>query len=833
MPLLNDVMKEALRLVEECPLISTATHTDEIYKSCSHSPSLPAADAEEGIWMTINKTLDNLFGSDTGIRNILKGPNGVALAIEWVNKGREHPSWDSAEEKNKRVNKKGKYDSQSDLLVKLKFEGIVEKVKFYSNTYVYLLALGGPIQSESQLAPSATTPSNSNGVKHRNDLNPDTDVDVVTEPPAPKRIQPAQTSNDAIIISSDDEEVELAKSNKDSKTVQKTSKGKLLSCHCGAAPVTLRRGQVEGAQAHWSSGVCKDATSGLRGNQMLTSFFKSDPALQPVNRNLVDTVCPGLTNETWIRPRATCTISHFLESTYSIFRGLLRHEVRRELFGNIVTEADLTASQKSQLIATLESRCTWVVKRTGERNTIHSKTCLEVFQRSRRDPVRPCKPCLEIKNCRSLIRALKHKYATGDDIKFTPEYLVVIDKYYQLVKKHKSLKTLHQSLASSTNGDFGDFLERLAIDARRGLFKNREVVRGLIMGCAVRAEREEAGKTLQGMRIDAHLYDCLTTLGAMSKSALKLVTKNFVGKTLRCQRLDRARSKTEIYDGMTQANFNRAGAILSELGYSGPVAVGSDQTVCVQTLRHHRGFIVGAQGGDIPFNNPKELQDLLEKIKKEKLLCSKIRAYTIQVPLPNIPTLVVALLASPSDEGAEQIAELHNNVIQMSSAAGINVLSIGADGAASELAAQAQFNQMATQFLSYLNTNLDVHIKVPLFGIPPRPVVTLQDPKHARKTGANQLLSGSRLITIGKYVVSLQDLSQVLQSSNSPLLTKDVFDCDKQDDGRALRTFCSQTVATTLSKPECVGLTVYLFIIGELCDAWLNKAIGVVSKSST
>ncbi|EGG05389.1 uncharacterized protein MELLADRAFT_88084 [Melampsora larici-populina 98AG31] len=267
--------------------------------------------------------------------------------------------------------------------------------------------------------------------------------------------------------------------------------------------------------------------------------------------------------------------------------------------------------------------------------------------------------------------------------------------------------------------------------------------------------------------------------------------------------MDRAKSKTEIEDGMAQGNFDRAAAILAELGYSGPVAVASDQTVCVQTLRHHRGFIVGAQGGDIPFNSPDQLQELLQNIKSKNNLCSKIRAYTLQVPLPNIPTLVVALLASKSDKGADDIAVLHNTVIQMSRASGIDVLSIGADGAANELAAQAKLNQMSTRFLTYSNENLEVNIKVPLFGNPPCPIVTLQDPKHARKT----------------------DLSQVLQTPNSPLLAKDVFDCDKQDDGRALRTFCYQTVATTLARPDCSGLTIYLFIIGELCDAWLNKTM--------
>lgn len=74
----------------------------------------------------------------------------------------------------------------------------------------------------------------------------------------------------------------------------------------------------------------------------------------------------------------------------------------------------------------------------------------------------------------------------------------------------------------------------------------------------------------------------------------------------------------------------------------------------------------------------------------------------------------------------------------MGQALGINVLSIGANGAANELAAQVKLNQMSTQFLKYSDKTLDVHIKVPLFGNPPGPIVTLQDPKHARKTGANQ-----------------------------------------------------------------------------------------------
>lgn len=406
--------------------------------------------------------------------------------------------------------------------------------------------------------------------------------------------------------------------------VEPHPKGKALRCHCGSAPVTLHQGRFEGAQTHWLSGSCKTATASLRTNRLLSSYFVKDPALQPVNKNIIATICPGLTDETWVRPRAEQTIAQFMDSSCSIFRGVNRHDLRKELFGPNTTEKDLTKSQKAQLITAMDARAIWEVKRNGERNAIYSKSCEKTYQRHKKDLVRPCDSCLEVKEAHSLVRAVNHKYAKGDKLKFISNYLVVEDKYMAIVRNSSDVKSLKKSLESSTGGNFADFLDLMSIKARRGVFEDRQVVKGMIMGCAIRAEREEAGKSLRGMQIDTHLNDCLTTLGAMSKSALKLVTENFIGKTLRCQRLDRARSKTEIEDGLAQGNFDRAAAILSELGYSGPVAIGSDQTVCVQTLRHHRGFVVGAQGGDIPFENPEELQRLLEKIKKENSLCSKI-----------------------------------------------------------------------------------------------------------------------------------------------------------------------------------------------------------------
>lgn len=81
-------------------------------------------------------------------------------------------------------------------------------------------------------------------------------------------------------------------------------------------------------------------------------------------------------------------------------------------------------------------------------------------------------------------------------------------------------------------------------------------------------------------------------------------------------------------------------------------------------------------------------------------------------------------------------------------------------------------------------------------------------------------------MVIGTYTVTIQQLAEILKMADSPLHAKDVFDSDKQDDGRALRTFCAPTLAASLRLENNTGLTIYLYIIGELVDSWLNKKIG-------
>ncbi|GET55328.1 hypothetical protein GLOIN_2v1777971 [Rhizophagus irregularis DAOM 181602=DAOM 197198] len=64
---------------------------------------------------------------------------------------------------------------------------------------------------------------------------------------------------------------------------------------------------------------------------------------------------------------------------------------------------------------------------------------------------------------------------------------------------------------------------------------------------------------------------------------------------------------------------------------------------------------------------------------------------------------------------------------------------------------------------------------------------------------------------------------------NSVFCTRDVYNIDKQDDGTAFRIFHSQLLRmcqdNRIINLGKLGLFVYLFILGELFDAYLNREI--------
>ncbi|EGG06868.1 uncharacterized protein MELLADRAFT_86302 [Melampsora larici-populina 98AG31] len=374
------------------------------------------------------------------------------------------------------------------------------------------------------------------------------------------------------------------------------------------------------------------------------------------------------------------------------------------------------------------------------------------------------------------------------------------------------------------------FWSKFAAHARNGAFDDMDAFKGLVKAVSIRMERESNGKGLTGTCIEPAFDNFSTTLAAISPQGYRLFMQTYAGRTTRSQRMIRSKLGLKLVDGLASENFDHVFDHLQKLGYTGPVAVGTDETVCVKSLCVSNGMLVGAQGGSIPFESTDELKELVSSIIKENRMCSKIRAYTIQVPLPGVPTYVVALIASIDKQTASDILDLHKKFIELSQKAGFNVLSIGSDGAATEISAQKMLHDSATKYLEFKAPAHNLHIQIPLLGQKLHPVVMVQDPKHARKTAANQLLSGARFISFGCYHVGIPQLAKIVQSDNSTLYIKDVFNTDKQDDGRAYRVFSSETLQLALEHPECTGLSIYLFVLGELCDSWLSRTANIPDR---
>lgn len=179
-------------------------------------------------------------------------------------------------------------------------------------------------------------------------------------------------------------------------------------------------------------------------------------------------------------------------------------------------------------------------------------------------------------------------------------------------------------IENCTVEDDEKFWRMVGAHGAAGRFKDKEVFRGLVKMVSVRSEREFNGKSTRGMRFDGYLDDFVTTLAAMSKRGLDLFRENFSARTARSLRKIQNTNGMVLVDGLQVANLVHVAEWLNNLGYYGPLAGATDQTVCVKALQHYNSCVVGAEEGDIPFKTSEDLKNLVKDIVKEDRLCDKV-----------------------------------------------------------------------------------------------------------------------------------------------------------------------------------------------------------------
>lgn len=210
-----------------------------------------------------------------------------------------------------------------------------------------------------------------------------------------------------------------------------------------------------------------------------------------------------------------------------------------------------------------------------------------------------------------------------------------------------------------------------------------------------------------------------------------------------------------------------------------------------------------------------------------------MRLYVLTISLAKIPPLIIAAVVRNGSERATDLKVMHDDIISLLHDAGLHPVSLSSDGSETERSLQRLIHQSAPDLLRYTivhdHPNCTIRLEIPL--IHGQPSIIVQDSKHALKTARNQMLTGARILVLGNYTIHFALLQDAAQNPTSPLQSRDIVNVDKQHDGAAARVLSAESLDfQLLNYPEQRGLAAYLFIIGELVDAWQNRSIRRIER---
>jgi hypothetical protein len=194
-----------------------------------------------------------------------------------------------------------------------------------------------------------------------------------------------------------------------------------------------------------------------------------------------------------------------------------------------------------------------------------------------------------------------------------------------------------------------------------------------------------------------------------------------------------------------------------------------------------------------------------------------------------VPPLIVAAKAIPNNLDANTLLPLSKSVIEGLLTRGVLVLSYACDGTEVERSVQRLIITNAPRRIVYRIQHPvpgmpDITIAIAQYG--DRLLVMIQDSKHALKTYRNNLFTGCRLLVLGSYVAMYSYARAMAFEPGAPLYHRHVEKMDRQDDNAATALFSSAALKfLAKTHPERLGQVVYLFVFGELVDAYQNRQI--------
>ncbi|KAG8707767.1 hypothetical protein FRC09_001628 [Ceratobasidium sp. 395] len=497
-----------------------------------------------------------------------------------------------------------------------------------------------------------------------------------------------------------------------------------------------------------------------------------------------------------------------------------------ELFGRKYRE--LEAHEKDQITARSYQDQRWRVAHIAK--VIYSTNCLQTVEHPT-DATKP-PPCT---NCCAVLDIPEFKNAVRRPTK-EPKNL----KYTNARFLNSSAGVIYaatKGVSDLLNGDDKKTVAaRYAAQVIARPDSENSVFYGLVRAMLTAESKKERGVGLQNFHYESSWWNLSYIMLSHSASAYHTFRSNFrapLPSSFKKMRSQEMRFPLTIGD----ETFKYAKTYFDQIGYAGPLCLSCDDTKLLPSLRmyydpHTKQWqLVGGTKGPINVADNDELVEILKSGTVQK--APKVRTWVLQAQLPGIAPLAFAALPVPSTVTATILTDYLRTILDGLFGSGLQVVSYASDGNIVEQNVQdLVFDRtdttqeyripFRTQTLDGKELILDTVFKLHFYK--GNPLIIIQDSKHALKTFRNNLYSGARLLVMGDHVIHYALVREIAFDDSSTLYRRDVEKLDRQDDQAASRLFSAATLAFIVThRPAYLALVVYLFILGELCDAYQSR----------
>ncbi|KAF5341928.1 hypothetical protein D9611_001095 [Ephemerocybe angulata] len=501
--------------------------------------------------------------------------------------------------------------------------------------------------------------------------------------------------------------------------------------------------------------------------------------------------------------------------------------IAKEKFKRMFSE--LREKQKDEVLDTQFHEQKW--KNDHYKVRVFSASCEKHVQIVNDKRPHPCVQCSAVLKSKPFRNAIGKPNPEAKNKKHTP-YAFRNELLGKLYAEVEGLQDIFEAPSSEP-------CIQIAKRYLRGEMKDKEVFNGLMAAMATEQARKADGKGNQNFSYSPAYDELCQIVRDISPQAYKALSEHLQMPTIRGMQVKRAREPRFPMD-ICEDTFNLVAKQLKALGHEGPVALSCDDSKLLDALRLYWDekdgchYLVGAAEGKLKVADPDRMKELLEKSEYHK--ATKVRVWCLTLPSPKVTPIILAAVPITDALDADALFPMLKTIVDGLIDRDIRIVSYASDGTEVERNVSEKLLDMGERCeyvipnpLPHQNRS-DTHI--PYVKYRGQAICIIQDSKHGLKTMRNNLFSGARLLVLGNHVAAYRRIREMADGPGSPIHKRDVEKVDRQDDNAASRLFSAATLKYLIDnhKDEALGEIVYLFVFGELIDAYQNRSMKHVDR---